>query len=40
MGLSYYSKDYFERLKNNKDVFVYGALTGALILYIIMKKRK
>lgn len=35
--LTNYSQDYFARLSQNKDVFVYGALTGALLYFITIK---
>lgn len=35
--LQEYSKDYFSRLAQNKDVFIYGALTGALVYFLAVK---
>jgi hypothetical protein len=32
-----YAQDYFTRWSQNKDVFVYGALTGALLYFIAIK---
>jgi hypothetical protein len=32
-----YGEDYFKRLSQNKDVFIYGALTGAIIYWATLK---
>lgn len=35
--MNYYLKDYADRWLKNKDVFVYGALTGVLIYWLSLK---
>jgi hypothetical protein len=35
--LTNYGEDYFKRLSQNKDVFIYGALSGAFIYWIALK---
>jgi hypothetical protein len=32
-----YGEDYFKRLSQNKDVFVYGALSGAVIYWLALR---
>jgi len=32
-----YGEDYFKRLSQNKDVFVYGALSGAIIYWLALR---
>jgi hypothetical protein len=40
MDATSYSKDYFTRLGQNKDVFIYGLMFGALASYFVFKMRK